>query len=148
MSDRVFELVHSLNQSEKRYFKQFLKRHSDNLTNNIYANFFDYINITKEYNKGHLLKKCEFIKPAQLQNIRSRLYGLILTSLRNFHSNTSTRTSILQMMINSDLLVEKGIDPSRIEVQSKGETEPIATNKTPAGAKKNRRVELQLIKSH
>jgi len=47
-----------------------------------------------------------------------------------------------------DLLVEKGIDPSRIEVQSKGETEPIATNKTPAGAKKNRRVELQLIKSH
>jgi OmpA-OmpF porin, OOP family len=45
-----------------------------------------------------------------------------------------------------DLLIDKGIDPERIEVQSKGETEPIATNNTPAGAKMNRRVELQLIK--
>jgi len=45
-----------------------------------------------------------------------------------------------------NLLINKGIDPARIEVKSKGETEPIATNKTPDGAKRNRRVELQLEK--
>lgn len=45
-----------------------------------------------------------------------------------------------------DVLIEKGIDPARIRVESKGETEPIATNSTSAGAKMNRRVELELIK--
>lgn len=39
-------------------------------------------------------------------------------------------------------LVERGIDPSRIDVDGAGEAEPVASNDTEAGRRQNRRVEL------
>jgi outer membrane protein OmpA-like peptidoglycan-associated protein len=44
------------------------------------------------------------------------------------------------------LLVGNGIPADRLEVSSKGASEPIADNKTDAGRKKNRRVEITPIK--
>ncbi|CAA6801505.1 MAG: OmpA family protein [uncultured Thiotrichaceae bacterium] len=44
-----------------------------------------------------------------------------------------------------DMLVERGAPKSQITVDSKGEGEPIADNKTDAGRKKNRRVELEQV---
>ncbi|MEZ5477795.1 MAG: OmpA family protein [Thiolinea sp.] len=44
-----------------------------------------------------------------------------------------------------DMLVKRGAPRKQIEVDSKGETEPVADNKTEEGRKKNRRVELQAI---
>lgn len=41
----------------------------------------------------------------------------------------------------------KGIDPEKIQVESKGETEPIASNQTKKGRALNRRVELTIIYS-
>ena len=43
-------------------------------------------------------------------------------------------------------LVENGIDPARLESVGFGETNPIATNKTAAGKRQNRRVEVKLKK--
>ncbi len=43
-----------------------------------------------------------------------------------------------------NILVERGVAPSRITVRSKGETEPIATNDTEQGRRKNRRAEIIL----
>ncbi|HVM32845.1 MAG TPA: PorV/PorQ family protein [bacterium] len=43
-----------------------------------------------------------------------------------------------------DYLVQSGIDPKRLSVKGLGETNPIATNDTPEGRSKNRRVELQV----
>ncbi len=42
------------------------------------------------------------------------------------------------------LLLDMGIDATRIEVDSKGDTDPIASNKTKEGRGLNRRVELQI----
>ncbi len=43
-------------------------------------------------------------------------------------------------------LIEKGrIAPARIEVAGKGETQPVATNRTEAGREQNRRIEIQVI---
>lgn len=44
-----------------------------------------------------------------------------------------------------DMLVKRGAPKSQITVDSKGEGEPIADNKTDAGRKKNRRVELEQV---
>jgi len=44
-----------------------------------------------------------------------------------------------------DFMVEKGIDASRLSVLYFGETNPIATNDTPEGRQKNRRVEMTII---
>lgn len=121
MSDRIFELVHSLNKSEKRYFKQHLKRHSSNFDNTIYARFFDYITRTKQYDRELLLRKCDFIKDSQFQNIRSRLYNLILESLRIFHSGKSVRVAIFQLLISAEVLVRKGLFTHAIQTLTKAE---------------------------
>lgn len=44
-----------------------------------------------------------------------------------------------------DFLIEEGVDADKIQVFSKGEIEPIATNNTPEGKGKNRRVEVQIL---
>lgn len=42
-------------------------------------------------------------------------------------------------------LVSKGVDASRLKTEFFGETKPIATNDTPEGRQKNRRVEMKVI---
>jgi OOP family OmpA-OmpF porin len=42
-------------------------------------------------------------------------------------------------------LVGKGIDANRIYTEGKGETKPVADNKTAAGRAKNRRVEIEIV---
>jgi OOP family OmpA-OmpF porin len=44
-----------------------------------------------------------------------------------------------------NLLVRKGLSPNRIITESRGETEPIASNDSAQGRKQNRRVELTII---
>lgn len=42
-------------------------------------------------------------------------------------------------------LVSKGVDADRIYTEGKGETQPVATNKTREGRQQNRRVELEVV---
>ena len=42
-------------------------------------------------------------------------------------------------------LISKGIEKNRVYTDSKGETQPIASNKTAAGRAQNRRVELEVV---
>lgn len=46
-----------------------------------------------------------------------------------------------------DLIVQKGLHPSRLETVTFGETLPIATNETEAGRQMNRRVEIKIAPS-
>jgi OOP family OmpA-OmpF porin len=42
-------------------------------------------------------------------------------------------------------LVEKGMEKNRVYTEGKGESQPVATNKTAAGRAKNRRVEIEVV---
>jgi OOP family OmpA-OmpF porin len=42
-------------------------------------------------------------------------------------------------------LVSKGVDKRRVYVESRGESQPVADNRTPEGRAKNRRVEIEVI---
>ena len=44
-----------------------------------------------------------------------------------------------------DYLVSKGVDANRIHTEGKGETQPIADNRTREGRAKNRRVEIEVL---
>ncbi len=55
------------------------------------------------------------------------------------------RLGMMRANAIKDILVAKGLSASRILVQSKGEDEPIASNKTGEGRRQNRRVEITII---
>ena len=44
-----------------------------------------------------------------------------------------------------DYLVSKGVDANRIHTEGKGETQPVADNRTREGRAKNRRVEIEVL---
>ena len=46
-----------------------------------------------------------------------------------------------------EYLVSQGVPDDRVMATGKGESEPVATNKTPAGRQQNRRVELVITRT-
>ena len=59
------------------------------------------------------------------------------------HAVNSRQRAVQQLGIAAvHFLVEKGINESRIVTSGKGDTEPVATNKTPEGRAQNRRIEF------
>jgi len=65
----------------------------------------------------------------------------------NIDSNAfNERLGMQRANIVKQYLIGKGVNASKIIVESKGETKPIAPNNTSAGRAQNRRTELQIIK--
>jgi outer membrane protein OmpA-like peptidoglycan-associated protein len=42
-------------------------------------------------------------------------------------------------------LIERGVEPSRLDVEGRGESQPVATNDTEEERAQNRRVELKVV---
>ncbi len=57
----------------------------------------------------------------------------------NWDLSTARATSVLHY------LIEKGVDPANLTVIGYGEFRPVATNATPEGRQKNRRVEIVIL---
>ena len=79
-SDELFQLIHSLNKTEKRFFKLYVKRISGNEELKIIA-LFDALDSMQEYDEEKLLRKNRSIQKQQLSNMKAHLYKQILTSI-------------------------------------------------------------------
>jgi outer membrane protein OmpA-like peptidoglycan-associated protein len=55
------------------------------------------------------------------------------------------RLSLMRANAVADELIARGVTPARIETAGLGETQPVATNETPEGRARNRRVELRIV---
>src|ERR1700748_1457219 len=80
-SDTLFQLVKSLEKSEKRNFKLYVKRNSASEDLKI-VKLFDALDKPDQYYEEQLLKKNKSIKKQHLSNIKAHLYKQILSSLR------------------------------------------------------------------
>jgi hypothetical protein len=108
-SNHLFELIHCLNKSEKRYFKLYASRHTIGEQNN-YVVLFDYIAEQNEYDEAKLFthfKNKPFLN--QFSTTKSRLYQLILKSLDLFHSNNSVDAQLFTTIHSADILFNKGL---------------------------------------
>ena len=101
-SDILFQLIKSLQKSEKRHFKLYIKRSSAKEDLKI-VQLFDAIDKLNDYDEKLLLKKLANIEKPQLNNLKTHLYKQLLSSLR-----------LLKTTENIDLQLSEALDHARL----------------------------------
>jgi hypothetical protein len=107
-SDTLFQLIHSLEKSEKRHFKLYIKRSSTKEDLKI-VQLFDALDKLNDYDEKNLLKKLPGIEKPQLSNLKTHLYKQILASLRLLKSAESIDLQLNEMFDYAHILYKKGL---------------------------------------
>ncbi|GAC1419528.1 MAG: hypothetical protein NVSMB67_09930 [Flavisolibacter sp.] len=108
LPDILFQLIHSLEKSEKRHFKLYIKRSSSNENLKI-VQLFDAIDKIHDYDEKTLLKKLPQIQKSQLSNLKAHLYKQILASLRLLKSAESIDLQLNEQFDYAHILYKKGL---------------------------------------
>lgn len=117
-SHYIFELIKSMTQSEKRYFKLFVSTFEKKNKN--YTKLYNAIDKQQTYDEKALKKKFaneSFIKHFAV--IKNKLFDVILKALRIYHSNDKYANTIVhQYKKNYILLVRRGMNElARVQLQ-------------------------------
>jgi hypothetical protein len=107
-SDPLFQLIRSLQKSEKRNFKLYIKRNSANEDLKI-VQVFDALDKMSSYDDAILLKKLPNIKKQQLSNIKAHLYKQLLASLRLLSSDENIDIQLHEQLDFARILYNKGL---------------------------------------
>jgi len=107
-TDALFQLIKSLEKSEKRNFKLYIKRNSSTDNLNI-TRLFDALDKLEEYDEEMLLKKNKSIKKQQLSNMKAHLYRQVLASLRLISDENNIDIQLHEQMAYARILYNKGL---------------------------------------
>ncbi len=117
-TDELFQLVKSLETSEKRLFKLYVKRLSGNGELKTLV-LFDALDKMNEYDETFLLKKHKSIRKQQLSNMKAYLYKQILASLRQAKDDTNIDIQLNEQMGYARILYNKGLYMQALKVLDK-----------------------------
>ncbi|MEO6962615.1 MAG: hypothetical protein ABIY90_11640 [Puia sp.] len=126
-TDVLFQLIKSLEKSEKRHFKLYIKRSSANEDLKI-VHLFDALDKMQDYDEKVLLKKLSFTKP-QLSNLKTHLYKQLLASLRLLKTTENTDLQLSEHMDNARLLYNKGLKHQALKILERAKEISKANNK-------------------
>lgn len=107
-SDSLHRLISSMNKPEKRYFKIYASRHSNEKNN--YMKLFEAIDAQKQYDEEKVLIKFQketFIK--KLPIAKARLFETVLRSLDAFHANSSIDAQLKRQLHFAEILYKKSL---------------------------------------
>ena len=107
-TDALFQLIQSLERSEKRNFKLYMKRNSASGDLKV-IQLFDALEKMKQYDEEHLLLKNSSIQKQQLSNLKAHLYREILTSLRLLNQEENIDLQLHEQLDFARLLYNKGL---------------------------------------
>lgn len=117
-ADALFQLIQSLQKSEKRAFKLYITRNSANADLKI-IQLFDALDKQKDYDELQLLKKLPSIKKQQLSNLKAHLYREILASLRLLKSEGSIDIQLHEQLDYARILYNKGLYYQSLKILEK-----------------------------
>jgi hypothetical protein len=106
--DPVFQLVQSLEKSEKRNFKLYMTRNSSTDELKV-IQLFDTLDKMEEYNETVLLKRSPTLTKNQLPNLKAHLFRQLLASLRLLHLNDNVDLRLHEQMDQARILYNKGL---------------------------------------
>ncbi len=107
-TDILFNLIKSLEKSEKRHFKLYIKRSSGKEDLKI-VRLFDSLDKLQEYDEQLLLKKLPGVTKPQLANLKTHLYKQLLASLRLLKSTDSLDLQLNEQFDYAHILYKKGL---------------------------------------
>lgn len=118
-SDELFQLIQSLNKTEKRSFKLHVKRFSGNEDLKILA-LFDALDSMNEYDEEKLLRKNPSIQKQQLSNMKAYLYKQILTTIS--HGSDDLEIQLSEQLMFARMLYNKGLYMQALKMLDKVKT--------------------------
>jgi len=118
VSDNLFQLIKSLEKSEKRHFKLYIKRSSSKQDLKI-VRLFDAMDKQTDYDERQLLKTLKDITKPQLSNLKAHLYKQLLASLRLLKTNDNIDLRLSEHLDNARLLYNKGLKLQSLHILEK-----------------------------
>ena len=117
-SDILYQLIHSLEKSEKRHFKLYIKRSSAKEDLKI-IQLFDALDKMSEYDEKVLLKKLPGVSKPQLSNLKTHLYKEVLASLRLLKSADNIDLQLNEQLDYARILYYKGLYMQSLKILDK-----------------------------
>ncbi|MFZ4057798.1 MAG: hypothetical protein ACOYKE_06645 [Ferruginibacter sp.] len=117
-TDSVFQLIKSLEKSEKRNFKLYATRNSSSEELKSIV-LFDALDKMDQYDEANLLRKNPTIKKQQLSNLKAHLYKQILSSLRLINDVKNIDIQLHEQMDYARILYNKGLYHQSLKVLDK-----------------------------
>ncbi len=117
-ADTLFQLIRSLEKSEKRHFKLYIKRNSANSDLKI-VKLFDTLDKLPDYDESLLLKKLPGVTKTQLANLKTHLYKQVLASLRLLKTTDNTDLQLSEHLDYARLLYNKGLKLQSLKILEK-----------------------------
>ncbi len=117
-TDALFQLIHSLEKSEKRNFKLYVQRNSSSEELKV-VQLFDALDKMDDYDEALLLKKNPGIKKQQLSNMKAHLYKQILSSLRLLKKDVNIDIELHEQMDHARILYNKGLYYQSLKILDK-----------------------------
>ena len=117
-ADILFQLMKSLEKSEKRHFKLYIKRSSGNQDLKI-IRLFDALDKMPDYDEAMLLKKLPGVTKPQLANLKTHLYRQLLAALRLLKTSVSIDLQLSEHLDHARLLYNKGLKLQALKLLEK-----------------------------
>ncbi len=117
-TDTLFQLVQSLERSEKRNFKLYMTRNSGSGDLKV-VQLFDALEKIKLYDEEQLLVKNPAIQKQQLSNLKAHLYREILASLRLLNQEENIDLQLHEQLDFARVLYNKGLYLQSLKILDK-----------------------------
>ncbi len=114
-TDILYQLIHSLEKSEKRHFKLYIKRSSGKEDLKV-IQLFDAIDKLNDYDEKILLRRLPNIEKPQLANLKTHLYKQILSSLRLLKSAENVDLQLNEYLDYARILYDKGLKLQSLKI--------------------------------
>lgn len=105
----LFDLIHTMSASEKRYFTVFAGRNGKNGKTS-YMEIFEMVNKQDQYDENSILESLPDEKTRrQFPVMKNYLYKLILKSLRNYHAGQSIDFQLKELLMDAEILLRRDL---------------------------------------
>lgn len=119
-TDDLFQLIHSLTRSEKRYFKLYASRQAGEYQAD-YLHLFDVLDGMKEYDEAELRAKLKSDVLKYLPQTKYYLYKTVLKALNQYNLQSSVEAQLNEMIESSKALLAKKLPDQCRKLLAKAE---------------------------